>query len=633
MPVYEIDANGRRFEVEAPNIEAATQALSTMQAPAAPPAPAAPGRGMIGFADDVVRSIANGVTFGWGDEIAAKMGSLTGIGGKAGDYEGNLARERARDAEISNAISIPGQVAGAVGGTLAAAPVAAAVRLPGALASLAQLPSRVRYGALGGAEGALSGAGGATEGERLSGAVSGAVIGAPIGAVAPDVVRGVANTAGAVRRAFDPEYGAAADIARAIRRDADTPATLAARADDLAQARPGVATLGDAGGENVRGLVERVAQTPGAGRTQVVPSLTERQQAQGARIAEDLRGLTGTTRSATRAIEETMAERTATARPLYDEAFNFNARQAPEVVQAWERETSSGWGRRLLNSPELRLTLQTEYGIQNAADAPLMVLIDAWKRRADDVISARRGTNDARVVGAMRDRVVSVLDAANPAYPRARDAWAGPSRFRDAIEDGRSVMNRGESAEELAARMRGMSESEREGFRIGAVSALVNKIRSDPARMSDVTKHLRSPEMREKIALLMPSEEAAQRWTQRLGFEVSSSELTGRALGNSATARRLAEREDAHGLVGDLVLDALAGGASGSIFKQVFQRGPAWLRDTLRSRRDAAIADQLTNPQRINDLPQMMQRLEAARNARPSGKTNATAISGFLSGI
>ena len=50
---------------------------------------------------------------------------------------------------------------------------------------------------------------------------------------------------------------------------------------------------------------------------------------------------------------------------LYDKAMNFNARAVPEIVQAWDEITSTGWGRQVLNSPEFKLNLQTEYGITN----------------------------------------------------------------------------------------------------------------------------------------------------------------------------------------------------------------------------------------------------------------------------
>src|SRR5690606_26517948 len=119
-------------------------------------------------------------------------------------------------------------------------------------------------------------------------------------------------------------------------------------------------------------------------------------------------------------------------------------------------------------------------------------------------------------------------------------------------------------------------------------------------------------------AAIMPSQEAANSWTQRLDFETASSELTGRALGNSATARRLAERQDAENIVGDLVMGAIAGAGPVSVLRQVVTSGPKWLRDTLRSRADAMLADVLTNPNRAGDLAAML------RDARPSARQPRT---------
>jgi hypothetical protein len=81
-------------------------------------------KGVLGYIDDAVRSIASGVTFGYADEIAAKADELTGRGK---DYETNLAAERARDKQIPLAIKLPGEIGGAVASTIAAAPVTAAL--------------------------------------------------------------------------------------------------------------------------------------------------------------------------------------------------------------------------------------------------------------------------------------------------------------------------------------------------------------------------------------------------------------------------------------------------------------------------------------------------------------------------
>ncbi|MBY0235478.1 MAG: hypothetical protein K2W93_10890 [Burkholderiaceae bacterium] len=189
-----------------------------------------------------------------------------------------------------------------------------------------------------------------------------------------------------------------------------------------------------------------------------------------------------------------------------------------------------------------------------------------------------------------------MMDAASPTYRQARAAWAGPSQFIEAVDNGRSILSRNISAEELAANLGKLSQSELEGFRIGAVSAIVNKMGNDPAKMADVTKYLRSKEMRGKIAAMLPDDAARQRWNDMLDFEVNASGMAGRSLGNSATARRAAEMADADGIGGDLVLSALAGTPVGGLFSQFINKAGRGLRDSLRSRSDQAVADALTQP-------------------------------------
>jgi hypothetical protein len=581
-------------------------------------------KGVLGYVDDAVRSLASGATFGFMDEIAAKADELTGRGGS---YAENVQRERARDKQIPGAIAIPGEIAGAVGGAVAAAPAAAATAVA---TGLSRLPQTARYIMGGAAGGGLFGAGSAEEGNRLSGAGVGMLIGGPAGYLAPKVIAGATRLAQGVRNAVSPQANVAADLGRAITRDETTPQALMQQLQDVQTMRPG-ANLADVGGENVRGLVERVAQTPGAGRTTVVPTLTQRQQGQMNRLALDLRQLTGTHRTATQAITETMEQRAADARPLYQEAFNFNARDVPEIVQAWQQETAAGFGRAFMAKPEFRRTLQTEYGIANPADAPLMVQIDVWKKVADDFIRENIGTNKARVAQGMRDRIVATVDQFNQAYLSARNAWAGPSRYLDAIEEGRNILGVRVSAEELRGALAAMSEVEREAYRIGAVSAIRAKMGSDPAKLADMTKYLRSPEVRAKIAAIMPDDQSAAQWMQRLDFEVRSSELTGRALGNSATARRLAEKQDADSLVVDLVADAFRGTSTVGLIDRLvgstYRRG----RDTLRSRSDNLLADTLFDPNAEN-LQRVLQRV-GAQGAPVSPMSNQAGINATNAGV
>lgn len=606
------------------------------------PVPAS--KGVAGYIDDAVRSIASGITFGWADEFAAKMDELTGRGGT---YEQNIKKERARDAQIPVSIQLPGEIAGAVGSAVLTAPLAAWR----AIASTSALPQWMRFAALGGVEGALAGAGNATEDNRASGAAVGAAIGAPVGAVAPSIVRGVQSVAGGIRNAVSPEAGAAADIGRAMVRDQSTPADLAAGMVAARADRGGVATLADVGGENVRGLTERIAQTPGAGRSQVVPALTERQTAQLGRISDDLASLTGTRQSAHQATEDVVRERAAAASPLYQRAYDAgdvpvwspglerlsasptvqNAMQG--AVRVWQDNAiADGFG---AMNPGAMVDRGGRLSFLNGR-VPVFPNIQFWdytKRIVDDQVGAalRAGEDQkARTLTRLSQTLRNELDQIVPEYRAARDAWAGPSAYLNAIEEGRSVLSRSMSSDEFAASFRRLSPSEQEGYRIGAVSSIVSKMGNDPAKLADLTKYLRAPEVREKIAAMMPTPEAAQAWQRRLNFEVRSSELTARTLGNSATARRLAEANDAKGIVGDLVLDALMQGpASVSTLRRVLTAGPRWLRDTLRSRTDRELANVLTNPLRSDDLPALLQRAGRQQQSRAAvGALGASALTG-----
>lgn len=114
---------------------------------------------LLGKIDSVVRGAADTLTFGLSDEIAAGLGGLTGIGGKFGDFSGNLEKERATDAvdaENRAPFRIFGQLGGGftIGGRRSAAYVqrggcngqlGAAAALDGGPQSERRAPARGRY--------------------------------------------------------------------------------------------------------------------------------------------------------------------------------------------------------------------------------------------------------------------------------------------------------------------------------------------------------------------------------------------------------------------------------------------------------------------------------------------------------
>ena len=560
------------------------------------------GHGVLGYIDDAVRALASGMTFGYADEFAAKMGELTGVGGKKGDYEGNLAAQRARDTQIPSAIGIPGEIAGGVASAVAASPVTAAA---GAATGLSRLPGAVKAIAGGAAAGGLYGSGEADSG--LSNRLEGAATGAAAGAVGGAVLAGLGRVA---QHVFSPGNRATAEIERAVSRDSGL--------NNLPSVRENVGTMADQGGENVKGLLERVAQTPGAGRTGLVPFLTERQNTQLSRISEDLKTLTGTKQSALQATEEQMSQRTSAAKPLYEKAYDEGDKPlwsnemerltaVPEVqsamkgaVSSWQRtQIANGYG---AMNPGAMVDV-AKGGIIKFTNGrvPVFPNLQFWdytKNALDDMITneikadgtlTKKGRDLTIIVGKLRDE----LDKQVPTYKAARDAWAGPTAYINALKLGKNITTMG--AEEFSAALSKMSESEKEAVRIGSLSKIFEQIGASGTKLADITAKLRSPQMRGKISALMPNAQAAAKWDQILKFEVGSSEMVGRALKGSPTARRLLESQDAKSIAGDLVMDAFHGNVP-SMFTRLVAGTAGRVRDTIRSRTDAEIARRLMQP-------------------------------------
>jgi hypothetical protein len=193
------------------------------------------------------------------------------------------------------------------------------------------------------------------------------------------------------------------------------------------------------------------------------------------------------------------------------------------------------------------------------------------------------------------------------------------------IDEGRRIFN--VPADELTANFRRLPADQQDAYRIGAVHEIMQRIGNNSAKLPDVTKLLRSPEMRAKIAALMPDNRTAQEWFRRLEFETQSSEMSQRALGNSATARRMAEQDQAAGIATDLVLDVLSGSSNMGLLNRMARGGFNWFRDTLRSRSDRELADILINPRRARDIPNILN--GGNRRPRPvQDLTNAAATVG-----
>lgn len=120
-----------------------------------------------------IDGVAQGMTFGFSDEIAAGMASG---GGLWGDYDEELASERGRMAEnkeLAGGYELGGQIAGGL--------ATGAGLMKSGVTMLAKKPTVLKAAGEGALYGGAYGAGSSEEGERLEGAAKGAVTGAVTG--------------------------------------------------------------------------------------------------------------------------------------------------------------------------------------------------------------------------------------------------------------------------------------------------------------------------------------------------------------------------------------------------------------------------------------------------------------------
>jgi len=482
---------------DAPPITGALPPGFVLDGPAQPEKP-----GVLDTALGAVRQAARGATFGFGDEIAAGVGATAAAAlGRPGtwseNYDAALAHNRERDKAFEAQhpyLSLGAQVAGAV-----ANPVSR-------LSAAGSLPARVGMNSLINAGlGAVAGFG---EGEgglqnRLGSAGTGAAGGALIGAVVPAV--GALASAGA--RKVAPLLGlnvaetdARRTLVEALRNAGSTVDDVKTRLDPIT-GQP--MSLADVGGENVLGLAQYVGRKPGAGMSAARDFVEQRGGLnQSARLQGEIdRAISSGDWKST--LDDLIATRARNAKSAYDpvmaDTTPVNSKPIVDAIEA-RIETAKGPVKDALR--RARAVLLNKDG---APDTTLAGLHES-KLALDALIDRTAEKPIGRIARAevieVQKALLAEMDAASKGgYAAARDAWAGPSRAKDAMELGRSILS-GKDFDETAAAIAKLSTSEKDFFRIGVARALDDAVkgRLDNADMTKLRQLWGSQSVRERVA-------------------------------------------------------------------------------------------------------------------------------------
>ena len=532
--------------------------------------------------------IMQGVTFGTSDEIAAGLGAAYDYvtGGDKG-YDARLKEQRdyLKAAKSENPLAYYG---GEIGGSLL---LPGGIAARGAARGASLLSQSARGAATGAASGAAYGAGTSEGGfeNRLLGAGDGAITGGLVGGAAPSVIRGASNAFGALRdragRVLRPESDATRQVADAVAEGTPNPPNTTGLIEDPRMVLDTNNTTRDLG--------RAAANLSGDARDTLQSSVQPRFRAQGERLMNFLRGNVNTRGNAYEYREGLLQNVRRDNRQNYASAYREGDRvimtpgieeltSSPLFVKAM-RKVSQGKGKdRAVRdgfqgfNPGVRVTRDGQINFRRGESGvpgyPNLQYWDYVKRELDEIAGKafRKGANDDGATAAdFARRLRGELDTEVPSFAKARGRAAEFFQSDNALEAGENFARK--SADFDINRVRrvigDMIPSEREAFREGFTSRLMEDIRANPDNRTIVNKYMNSAAERERVALAL-GPEGANRMQNFMALEALM-DRSRNAFGNSTTAQQL-QQMAATGVGYGLIGSAGAAVSGGNVMSPEF---------------------------------------------------------------
>lgn len=557
MAMFEIEANGETYEIDAPDEAAALRAFksATGAKPAAQGDPnAKPGSreyadwaaaqaqagnalpqvstpppefkdpslsGPMGKFDAGYTSFVNGIPIA-GPSLLSGVENLRAMaqGMPVNDVkaEGQAAREAN---PITSGI---GSVAGAI---LPLAPLAATSvggRLLGATGSL---PSQMLLG--GASSGLIAGADTVARGGDTQDAVASGLIGAGVGGAMPLVARGIgAAWNGITGKGVSAE---AKQLGQALKDDEIVPAAIPQMLKDM-----GEGSMPADLGPNMQQLAGGLASTPGVAQKTLRDAIAARSKGDTARVAKDIAETVGVAPDIDTLRTQIIAAQSAAADPLY------------KAIRDVPIPTLDGDFFEIFSTPLGKSALQQ--GLKDAANDGVKFqsrgltagMVDYAKRALDDIAGEafRGGRNNAgRQASNLARRLAAATDQIVPQYKAAREAFAGPAQILDAIETGTTVLTKEVSPMQLQGMLQKMTQGERDALLQGVQHEIASLLGNSTNDVLAVRNLLRKPFNEGKLRILLGgdvTDDLLKRIDRQFGFGTTRDVVTR----NSESARRLA---------------------------------------------------------------------------------------------
>lgn len=562
MTTFEVQAaNGKIYEVEAPDLQSAAQAVSSLVIGGG-------GVSANSSAVDEFKSKAGAAALG--SMQGASMGSLDEFSGlRAGllgqnprpeggstflDYSNSFAdRYRAeRDGmRAMNQAAKTAEPSAYRGGEVTGAMVPAAASVPLATGKTF-LGTTARGVGIGAIEGAAHGAAGADGRELGPEVTQGAVTGGALGGLAPGasaVGRGVRDIASGGLNALagrGSQRKANREIGKLMDRSGSDPTSALEKLKLAALEGQSGYRLMDALGVQGQRKAAGLVRSGGASADEITEFLKQRQAGQPERVAgfvDEGFGMNG--QSAAENVAQRTRARTEAADGAYDAARGnsapveldgvlevIDARIGPLDGQDWATDGIDNALKRFRD----RLVHQSAGATTSLTNFDRVLGI---KQEVSDAIgSAQRAgrSNEARELGKLKSALDAALEKASPSYRNANDDFARASREIDAVATGERMARPSMRAQDNANSVAQMTGAQVEAARIGYGDRVLQRLEANGSPTSNKAGVLASPKSRSDIETLTTDPELLKR---RLSRENQMWETQNRALGGSRTADNL----------------------------------------------------------------------------------------------
>jgi len=498
------------------------------------------------------RSLAQGATFGFADELESLVKSLAG----QGTYEQNLAAlelAKQRYGQQNPKTALTTEIVGGL--PYALLPFLGTAKYAQMAKDAAPL---VRAGVTAGASavtgaltGALGGAGAAGSGERMAGAQAGGTFGGLVGGAAPAVTKGIGAVGGkvvdvtsgipvvqqvgkavglATGQTVDAANRAKAKLLEAMYRDKVSPADL----EKMIAAATKPVGIVDIAGENVKSLADVAQKYPSEARQAAKLALEERAAGQGERIQGDISKYLGGFTDPfeyTTAIAQRQKE---VSSPLYQKAYSFGEVTDPAVLKFLELPQFKKAAK------EAQELLAAE-GRSVDMSMPTVEVLDQVKRGLDVLIKREtdpfgKMTDLGRIYKNKKNEFLSELDSAVPDFGKARAAFAGEAELLDATKLGKDFYK--QTATEANRTFAKLSPSEQEAYKVGALDAVKEKIQT-AKDTADIRKRIfGSPAERNRVSSLFPDDATFKQFEKDMMTESMMRKTQEKIFGNSSTFER-----------------------------------------------------------------------------------------------